>query len=973
MSASQTGGPPPPGLPAAPAELAEKLRQLRGWAGQPSLRRLRQLGGLQRTADGADQVDALPESTTSYVLRGGRPASAEFVRSFVTACLRARRRDQRELAEQLEWWHQAWLAASGRGAVAAAGPAAGSSAEPAAGPPPATLVPRQLPPGASGFTGRAAEQAALAELPPEPGTAAPAPVVVAITGTAGVGKTALAVHAAHRTADRFPDGELFIDLHGFTEGIAPVEPGAALDRLLRALGVPAERTPAGLDDRAALWRSVLAGRRMLILLDNAATEQQVSPLLPGAAGCLVLVTSRRRLAGLDATHLVRLDVLPADDALALFAHAAGQDWTGGDPPEPAAELVELCGRLPLAIRIAAARLRSHPAWSVADLAGRLRDQDRRLAELADHPGPRSVAAALAVSYRQLPADQQRLYRRLSLHPGTEFDRYATAALLGTTGSRAERLLNRLLDAHLLLEPVPDRYTFHDLVRAHATRLAADPEARRGRAWCARRQRRRALTRLLDYYRHSASVAMDAAYPYERGRRPAVRPARTPVPDLPGRDRATRWLDTELPNLLAAARYAAGHGWPEHTCQLSALLHRHLRTRGRYHDAEALHHQALATGRRAGAVDALLGLGHVHQLQGRCQPALDALHAAHRLAHATGNHPGQHLALTGLGWVHAGQGRYGPAADRFQQALDLARTTGDRAGQLDALVGLGRVHQMQGRCQPALDALHAAHRLARTTGNHPGQLNALVGLGRVHRLRGDHEQAFVAFTQALEIARTTGDRNGELNALRGLGHLHLVARRDRQAGEALAAALEIARTTGSGTGELSTLVGLGHVHRRRDQPEQAACSYRAALRLAEESGDRNWEFEAVQGLGRLHDRTGHPDLALAHHRRALALATQLGQPADQVRAHDGLAHAHRALGQHEPAREHWRSALEILGGLGTDHTDDDEASAATIRAHLAGLPGWRSQDFGGPACRGLPRGRHVAGTTPDHSAGSTASA
>jgi tetratricopeptide (TPR) repeat protein len=927
-------------------ELTGRLRELRRWAGQPSLRRLRQLGGAHRTADGGAEVDALPESTTSYVLRGDRPASAEFVRCFVTACLRARQRDPAEIADHLERWHAAWISASGHPVpaepVTPAEPAEpaepGTPAEPGAGPPATAPVARQLPAAVSCFTGRTTELAALDALLGDGGTAAPAPVVVAITGTAGVGKTTLAVHAAHRIADRFPDGQLFIDLHGFTGGIAPVEPSTALDRLLRALDAPPERIPAGLDDRAALWRSVLAGRRMLIMLDNAATEQQVSPLLPGEAGCLVLVTSRRRLAGLDATHPVPLDVLPAGDALALFARAAGQDWTGIDPPEPAAELVERCGRLPLAIRIAAARLRSHPAWSVADLAGRLRDQDRRLAELADHPGPHSVAAALAVSYCHLPADQQRLYRQLSRHPGAEFDRYATAALLDTTGSQAERLLNRLLDAHLLLEPVPDRYTFHDLVRAHATALAAAPEARRGRAWYARWQRRRALTRLLDYYRYTASAAMDAAYPYERDRRPAVRPARTPVPDLPGRELATRWLDAELPNLLATARYAAEHGWPEYTCQLSALLHRHLRTRGRYHDAEALHRQAQATGCRTGAVDALVGLGYVHQLQGRCQPALDALHAAHRLARTTGNQAGQLNALNGLGWVHAGQGCYGPAADGFQQALELARATGDRAGELNALVGLGRVHQMQGRCQPALEALQAAQQLAQSTGNHPGQLNALVGLGRVHRLRGDHERAFVAFTQALEIARTTGDRNGELNALRGLGHLHLVERRDRQAGEALTAALEIARTTGTGPGELSTLVGLGHVHRQQGWPELAEGSYRAALRLAEESGDRNGEFEAVQGLGRLHDRTGHHDLALAHHRRALTLSTELGQPADQVRAHDGLARVHRALGQHEPARAHWRSALDILGSLGTDFTDDDEASAATIRAHLAGLAG-----------------------------------
>jgi tetratricopeptide (TPR) repeat protein len=929
MSMNRTSDPPHPGIPSTPADLTGKLGELRLWAGRPSLRRLRQLGGAQRTAGGDGEVDALPESTTSYVLRGDRPASADFVRSFVAACLRARRLAPGEIARQVELWHGAWLAAYGYPATSPAGPA-----EPAAIP--AGPAPRQLPATIGDFTGRAGELAVLEKLVPAMDAVVPARAVVAVvTGAAGVGKTSLAVHVAHRIAGKFPDGQVFIDLHGFAETIPPVEPADALDRLLRAMGVPGERIPAALDDRAALWRSVLAGRQMLIVLDNAATEEQVRPLLPGAAGCPVLVTSRRRLAALEIAHPVPLDLLPRAEAVALFDQAAGRPVAV--PPDLVAEAVELCGRLPLAIRVAAARLRSHPTWSVADLVARLRDQGRRLSELADDSGSRSVAAALEVSYRHLSTDQQRLYQRLGLFPGSDLDPYAAAALLGSRTEHARRLLDQLLDANLVQEPTRGRYTMHDLVRAHATHLCPPSAgAPRWRAGWAARLRRRTLTRLLDYYRDTAAVAMDAAYPYERDRRPRVPPAGTPIPDLPDPGAATRWLDDNLHNLLAAASHAADHGWPEHACHLSAILHRHLRTRGRYHEAEALHRQALCTGHRPGELAALIGLGRIHQMQCRLPQALDALTAALEVARRTGNRPGQLDALIGLGWVETERGRYEQAVDRFDQALVTARATGDQLGQLDAQVGLGRIHQMQGRHRPALDALATALEIARNTGHRPGQLNALIGLGRVHQLWGRNEEALDRFGQALEIAQAIGDRNGKLNALRGLGQLYLVQGRYQAALSAVGAALRISRTTGNRNGELGALVGLGHVRRRQCRPEQAANLYRAALHLSREIEDRNWQFEALHGLGRLHHATGHPDRAIADLQQALELATALDQPADQARAHDGLAYAYQAVLQREQARQHWQRALDLLVGLGIEHTEDEEAVTTTIRARLAEL-------------------------------------
>jgi tetratricopeptide (TPR) repeat protein len=775
------------------------------------------------------------------------------------------------------------------------------------------------------FTGRADELAVFDQLHQESTV-----VITTVDGMAGIGKTALAIHAAHRIADRYPDGQLFLDLHGYTHGVAPVAPAEALDHMLRALGIPGPHIPERLDQRAGLYRSRLADQRMLIVLDNAATEPQVIPLLPGAPGCLVLITSRRRLAGLDHTHTVSLDVLPPPDAVALFRKSAGGDRLAGQPPDVVAELVERCGRLPLAIRIAAARLRSHSAWNLSNLVQRLRDQRHRLVEL--EAGQRSIIAALDLSYQHLSPDQQRTYRLLGLHPGPDIDAYATGALLDSTLLDAGRMLEQLLEAHLLQEPTPGRYRLHDLTRAHAAYIATRDEAGH--------EHSKSLDRLIEHYRHTASLAMDVAYPYDRERRPQVPPARTPSPDLSDPALAVSWLDTELPNLLAAAKYATAHDRPQHVLQMSTVLHRHLRTRGRYHDALTLHHQALITARASGdqaaELEALVGLGWVHRLLGRYGQASAHYQLARELARATGNRTGELNALTGLGWVHHLQGRSEQATDDFGRALHLARDTATRTGEQEALVGLGHVHRMQGRYQQATDHYQLARQLARATGNRGGELSALVGLGHVHRLRGRYKQATGHFGQALQLARATGNRIGELDALVGVGYLHRLQGRCEQSAHHFEQALRLARATGNRTGELDTLIGLGDAHRLLGRYRQANDHYQQLLDLAHESGDRNFEFEARQGLGRLQHATGHPKAAITHHDQALALARELGQPVDQARAHDGLAHAHHALHQHDQARRHWQRALDILTGLGVDHTDEAETTAETIRTHLAAL-------------------------------------
>ncbi len=745
-----------------------------------------------------------------------------------------------------------------------------------------------LPQELAGFTGRSIELGRLRQALRHGQHDGGAVVISAIEGMAGVGKTQLAVHAGHMLVRERPfDRVLFVNLRGFhpDPGQPPADPAAVLDGFLRLLGVPGQQIPHGLDARTAAYRRRLAGIHALVVLDNAADTDQVRPLLPETSGCLTLVTSRRSLASLpSATHLT-VDVFTSDEAVDFLARAVPEVAVGVDPLA-AARIARRCGYLPLALSLVAGHIRGTPGWSLSDHADRLdeRHRDRRLDS--------GVQLALDLSYQHLPGDRQRLLRLAALHPGQDFDVYAAAALADTDLPTTQDHLRNLCSDHLLQQATPGRYGLHDLVRAYAADRAIDQDRPS--------QRHAALTRLFDFYRATAATAMDVAYPHERQHRPTVASAGTLSPDLSDRDRADRWLDAELANLLAAAQHAAAHGWAEHTWQLSAVLDRHLLTRGRHKDAETLH-----------------------------QHALD-------LARHRGNHPAEMNALNSLGHVHRMLGRHEQASNHHGQALQIAQTIGDRAGKLHALTGLGHVHRMLGRYERAGDHFGRVLQIAQTIGDRVGELHALAGLGHVDRILGRYEQAGDHFGRALQIARDIGDRAGELDALTGLGAVHRMLGCHEQAGDHYERALHIARDTGIRSGELYALAGLGHVHRMMGRHNEAATWYQQVLDLARNLGNSNWQYEALQGLGRLQHAAGHLDLALTHHEQALQLATDLAQPSDQARAHDGLAHAYHALNRHDQACRHWQHALDILTSLGTDHTQEPEASVPNIRSHLTNL-------------------------------------
>lgn len=585
------------------------------------------------------------------------------------------------------------------------------------GPPPCTL-PYDLP----DFAGRAADLDRLLV----PATAV---VISAIDGMAGIGKTALAVHAAHRLAGRYPDGQLFCDLHAHTSGAPPLSPEAALERLLRMLGVPPEAIPEDLDGRAARWRAELAGRRVLVVLDNAAGAAQVRPLLPGSPRSLALVTSRRRLGVLEGATLLSLDVLPPAEALELFAAVAGGSRAAAEPAA-AAEVVELCGQLPLAIRIAATRLAHRPEWTVAGLASRLRGSGGRLDELT--LADRGVGPAFALSYGQLAPAERRMFRLLGLHPGSDFDAWSAAALAGTSPERAGALLEALVDAHLLRSYGPGRYTFHDLLREYARGVA--PRSGAGR--------------LHDYFLAAATAATDLISP--RRYTPVLAGPPRQLPPLSDLDAALAWLTAEHHTLVAVA--LAGD-W-----QLACVLRAYFEHRGHFADWRATSERALATADPAATVLLRFGLGALAMWTGRLTEGMEQF----RLARAGADPEIEAAALTSLGMLAHLAGRDREAAGYLRQAL--AHDTGTTAL---ARNNLGLAEARLGRGGAAVALHRDALAQARRAGNAAAVRAILLGLGETSLRLG--LPAEPPFREALGLARAGRFRMQEALALDGLAH------------------------------------------------------------------------------------------------------------------------------------------------------------------------------------------------------------
>jgi len=705
-----------------------------------------------------------------------------------------------------------------------------------------TVVPRELPGLARHFVGREAELEALTGLADQAVGRAPGTVVIsAIGGTAGVGKTALALQWAHQMSGRFPDGQLYVNLRGYDPG-RPMTAGEALPGFLRALGVSGPDIPPGTEERAARYRSLLSGRRVLIILDNASAAEQVRPLLPAAPACVVLVTSRDTLAGLvarDGAQRLDLDLLPMADAVGLLRALIGGRVDAD--PEASAALAAQCSRLPLALRVAAEIAAMHPARALADLVGELEGQQRL--DLLDAAGDEGTAvrAVFSWSYRHLDVSAARAFRLAGLHPGPDLDRYAAAALAGTTVERAGRLLDVLARGYLVQPTSPGRYAMHDLLRGYARELAVTRDGAH--------DRRRALTRLFDYYLHTAGLATGVLLPAGRNPQPPARMPGTPVPPLTaGPAAALAWLDAERPDLLAAARYMTENGWSGHASRLAGTLLWYLDAGGHYPDAVTLHNH------------------------GRC--------AAHDVA----DRAAEGRALVGLGVVGLRQGRYQDGASHFERALELFGQVGDTSGAGQALCGLGVIDRLQGRYQQAASRLQQALVLCRAAGDTAGTVRPLGNLGLVALRQGHPEQAAGHLEQAVHLARQTGNLQGTADMLTELGGVALRQGRHRQAASLHRQALATFRQTGNRTGETQALNGLGEVFLATGQPGNARAQFAAALGLASRIGLSNQQARAHRGLGQACHALGDPGEACRHWREALIIFTSLGAPqADHVRA------------------------------------------------------------------------------------------
>ena len=703
---------------------------------------------------------------------------------------------------------------------------------------------RTLPRDIASFTGRQQQLEQLAE------TVAGAGGVVAIHaigGMAGVGKTAFAVHAAHRLADRFPGGQIFLPLHGHTPGQQPVDPEDALASLLLTAGVAAGQIPPGLEARMALWRDRLAGRQLLLVLDDAASSEQVLPLLPGAGGSLVLVTSRRHLSALEDATAVSLDTLPPGEAAALLIRLAGR--AGLSPAYPAvAEITRLCGYLPLAIGMVARQLHHHPAWSVAGRAAELAAARDRLELMATEN--LSVAAAFDLSYGDLTGDQQRLFRRLGLHPGADIDAYAAAALDGTGLAAARRGLEALYDQYLLSEPAEGRYRMHDLIREHARALAGrvDPD----------RDRDGATARLLDYYEHVAARA-DALIGRQARPAPAFADGTVPaaVPALAGREQALAWARAERSSLIACLDHATTTGQHARIIGLTAGLAGLLRRDGPWAEAITRHGAAIQAtqylGDRLGQANALHDLGDMRRLTDDYPAAAQALEQALDIYRDLGDRLGQANALHDLGVVQSMTGEYPAGARAHEQALDIHRDLGNRLGQAGALNSLGVVRRRTGDYPAAAQALEQALDIYRDLGNRLGQANVLRELGIVRRLTGDYPAAAQAHEQALDIYHDIGNRNGEAVALNDRGTLHRVCGELAQAEGCHQQALELARAIASSWNEAHAVAGLGRCALAVGHVARAEVLLRQALEIfqrigAAEAGDVAGELTAFTEAG-----------------------------------------------------------------------------------------------------------------------------
>jgi DNA-binding SARP family transcriptional activator len=766
---------------------------------------------------------------------------------------------------------------------------------------------RQLPADTRLFTGRTGELNALFDLgmSVSAGAGASTAVISALNGMAGVGKSALAIHVAHRISESFPDGQLFVDLHGHTAGMKPLRPLDALHQLLRSLDVAPQLIPEDLAECAALYRSTLVGTKTLIVLDDAAGTGQVGPLLPGEPGCFVLVTSRSILTGLDSAQSISIDVLPEEDSVALLRKVAGSDRVPADHPA-LSDLVELCGRIPLAIRIAGARLRHHLSLTVEDLVARMRGDRDRLEHLRDDD--RSLTALFDASYDDLPEAEQRLFRFLGLVPGPDVDAYVAANLIDSELGTAGLLLESLLERSLLTEHGPGRYRLHDLLRVYARGRAAAVSADDANA---------ALTRLLDYYRHTA-LAADRWYTTRirsHLTESVVGHAPESAPGFPDEERASAWLATELPNLLAAI--ALEGIAPAYQIALTTALATFLYRHGPWPLAVGLHETAASVAREAGdrlsEGHALVELSQVQTVSGQVQTAIDTCERALVVFRSIDDLHGIATALDFTADFRTFTGEFEHAMEQGEQALALYRELGDKTGMATTLWNLGRIRQRIVDPSAGAELLKEALGLFIEIGSTRGEALISGELARGAYYEGRFAAAAELSASAVRVFHESGHRQNECMATLDLSRSRLALGDFAKARELQERSLALSREAGFRFGEATAIDIRGDIHAALGDHLAGADAKQLALQMFQELGDQYGEAMSCHGLGRSKHAVGDFAEAVELFGKALDIFREVEDVESEASTLVHLGALAADTSGSDAALTRYRQALEIIGG------------------------------------------------------------
>jgi DNA-binding SARP family transcriptional activator len=826
----------------------------------------------------------------------------------------------------------------------------------------------QLPPDVAAFTGRTEYLGQLDALLEESDHRPPAARVAVIAGMAGVGKTTLAVHWAHRVRHRFPDGQLHINLQGFAP-CPPMRPIDPLTRFLHALGVWHEQIPADPDEAAGMYRSLLADKRVLIVLDDAADADQVRRLLPASPDCLVLVTSRNRLTGLvarDGARRIDLGLLSADEAGILLARVIDADRVRAEP-DACAELARTCAYLPLALRIAAAHLAEQPHRTVSQYLAQLTTGDPLSALSVVDDDQAAVRAAFDLSYRHLPADVRRVFRLLGLVPGSDVAADAAAALVDGGIDATMLTLHRLAAVHLLEQSAPDRYRFHDLLRRYAIQRAESEDSET--------DRRAAVERLLHYYLRTADGGTRLLYP-QVVRLPPAAGAASGSTRHADRAASLAWLDAERANLVAATRHAAAQG-PRHVAWLLAdalrgyfARHTHivdwlatahaaaaaaeadddptgmagaqlnladaLRRLSRYEQAIVHYNRALVLSRQVGWLDgqatALANLSGAYLLLGRQSQAAHHLNQALQIDRRTGRRSGEASRLNNLGVVYWQMGRLERSAEHYRAALSIRLASGPEVDQATNRSNLAEVYHALGRLGRARDHIERSLELHRQRGNQ-GDADAMRVMAVLCRDAGQYAEA-VEYAQAA-VALSDGDTDRDprthVHALVTLGTIRHHLGQYRMAIDLHGRALRVALETGNRFPQAEALIGLAAAHLDNDQPGQAACHAGEAFAIARDTGFRGLEGHALTVLAQI---------SLYHHRHAEAVARascsfaiqrETGHRLGEARTLLVLGRAQCACGDLRAARAHGEWARRIFEEVGTPEADDARVLLSTWAA------------------------------------------